>query len=246
MDRMLYVAMTGARQIQVAQAANANNLANINTNGFKSDFNNFRSMPLFGPGQPTRVYAMDEKPGVDFSAGVLQRTGRDMDFAIEGDGWFSIESADGSEAYSRDGNLHLGPGNRLVTSTGQTVLGNSGPIVVPDFDKLEIGMDGTITVLPKGQDPNALAVVDRIKLVNPPQAELLKGEDGLFRLQNGETAKPDVNVRLVKGALEGSNVSAVEAMVNMLTLQRQFEMQIKMMSSAEQMSEQSAQILRLA
>ncbi len=245
MERMLYVAMSGARQVMLAQAAHANNLANANTTAFRADLNSFRSMPVFGPGLPSRVYAMDEQPGVDLSRGTLVRTGRDLDLAIEGEGWIAVQAADGSEAYTRAGNLHLGPGGQLLTATGEPVLGGDGPVAVPPYEKLEIGADGTVSVRGLGEPANAVSVVDRIKLVRPPEGELVRGADGLFRLRNGLAAEADGTVRVVAGALEQSNVNAIEAMVSMLTLQRSFELQVKLMQAAEQNEERTTELMRL-
>ncbi len=245
MDRMLYVAMTGAKQTLVAQAANAHNLANVSTSGFRADLAAFRAMPVFGPGQPTRVYAMAERPGVDLSAGVVSHTGRELDVAINGEGWIAVQGRDGREAYTRAGDLRVTPNGQLITGAGLPVLGNGGPIAIPQYEKLDIGADGTISIRATGQAAAALATVDRIKLVNPPIEELAKGEDGLMRRRDGREADADARVRLVSGSLEGSNVNAVDALVNMLTLQRQFEMQVKMMRTTEETDAAAAQVMRL-
>lgn len=245
MDRMLYVAMTGAKQTLVAQAANAHNLANVSTSGFRADLAAFRAMPVFGPGQASRVYAMAERPGVDWSAGVVSHTGRELDVAVMGEGWIAVQGRDGREAYTRAGDLRVTPSGQLTTGAGLAVLGNGGPIAIAPYEKLDIGADGTISIRASGQAAAALAVVDRIKLVNPPRAELRKGEDGLMRLRDGRDAEADAGVRLVSGSLEGSNVNAVDALVNMLTLQRQFEMQVKMMRTTEETDAAAAQLMRL-
>jgi flagellar basal-body rod protein FlgF len=245
MDRMLYVAMSGAKQIETAQSANTNNLANVGTPGFRADLSAFRALALRGPGYPTRVYAMAERPGIDLKPGAATTTGRELDVAVNGDGWIAVQAADGSEAYTRRGDLRLGPNGVLLTGDGRAVLGNSGPIALPPAEKVEIGGDGTISIRPVGQKASALAVVDRIRLVNPPAAELTKGKDGLVRLQDGSSAVPDARVRLVSGALESSNVSVVEGLVNMITLARQYEAQIKLMREASDNDAASAQTLRM-
>ncbi len=247
MDRMLYLAMTGARQTMVAQAVNTNNLANTSTTGFKADLEQFRAMPVFGPGQPSRVYAMTERPATDLSFGSINQTGRELDVAIQGDGWLAVQAPDGSEAYTRAGELRVEPSGLLVTGGGHLVLGEGGtPISIPPAEKLEIGVDGTISIRPVGQGENALATLDRIKLVNPELAELTKGEDGLMRTRSGEPALADANVRVISGALETSNVNAVEAMVNMIELARHYEMQVKMMSAAKETDAASTKLLSMA
>jgi flagellar basal-body rod protein FlgF len=245
MDRMLYVAMSGAKQVMQAQEANNHNLANVSTTGFRADLNEFRAMPMFGPVYPTRVYAMSERPGIDFTPGAIVTTGNDLDVAIRGEGFIAVQSPDGREAYTRAGDLHLGPGGVLITGAGHYVLGNNGPIAVPPYEKVEIGQDGTVTVRPLGQAPNAMVVLDRIKLVNPPLTQLEKGEDGLLRLQGDGTAVADATVTLVSGAVEGSNVNPVDALVTMINLQRQFEMQVKMMHSEEENAATASKLLQL-
>ncbi len=246
MDRMLYLAMTGAKQIMTAQTVNTNNLANVSTTGFKADLEQFRSMPVFGEGMPSRVYAMAERPGLDFKPGPLNSTGREMDVAVQGQGWIAVQAADGSEAYTRAGDLRLDAGGMLVTGAGRPVIGNGGPIVVPPAEKMEIGVDGTISIRPVGQAANALAEVDRIKLVNPELSNLTKGEDGLIRTRDGVAPVADAGVRLISGTLEGSNVSAVESMVKMIELARSYELQVKAMKSAEETDASATSMLRLS
>ncbi len=245
MDRALYVAMSGAKQILLAQASNANNLANANTPGFRADFEQLRSMPVFGNGYPSRVYAMTERPGVDLSTGSLQTTGRDLDVAINGEGWLAVQAKDGSEAYTRAGDLHITPGGQLVTGSGLPVLGNAGPIAIPPAQKIEIGTDGTISIVPQGANATALAILDRIKLVKPDKSKLEKGEDGLLRVRDGSPVEATNEVQLVTGSLEGSNVSTVEEMVQMIELAREFEYQIKMMKTVEDNGNASAELIRV-
>jgi flagellar basal-body rod protein FlgF len=244
MDRMLYLAMTGAKQSMVSQAVNTNNLANVSTTGFKADLEQFRSMPVYGPGMPSRVYAMTESPATDLSSGTFRTTGRDLDVAIQGNGWISVQAPDGSEAYTRAGDLHVDGSGLLTTGTGLPVIGtNGGPILVPQNEKFEIGIDGTISVRPVGQAASTLAEVDRIKLVNPQPESMRKNENGLMVLEDGQSAPPDAGVRIMSGVLETSNVNAVESMVNMIELSRQYEMQVKMMKTADA---SVTQMMRLA
>ncbi len=245
MDRSLYVAMSGAKQILQAQSSNSNNLSNANTTGFRADLQQFRSMPVFGPGQPSRVYAMTERPATDFNAGSIISTGRNLDIAIKGEGWIAVQSPDGNEAYTRAGDLRLSPEGILQTGSGLAVLGNGGPIALPPAQKTEIGSDGTISMVPLGQTSNSLAIVDQIKLVNPPLDQLEKLNDGLMHLKT-ETAVPvSDQVFLVSGALETSNVNSVDAMVRMIELARQFELQIKMMKTTSENDAAGAQLMRM-
>jgi flagellar basal-body rod protein FlgF len=244
MDRMLYVAMSGAKETMISQAANANNLANANTSGFLADLNQFRAMPVFGDGFPTRVYAMDERHQVDFKRGAVESTGADLDLAIRGDGFIAVQAPDGTEAYTRRGDLQTDANGILTNGAGLPVLGDGGPIAIPPEAKIEIGNDGTITIKPEGAQADALAVIDRIKLVNPPLEQLDKGEDGLLRLRDGGEAEADAGVEVLKGMLESSNVNIVDSLVSMIDLSRRFEMQVKMMQSAKETDEAGASILR--
>lgn len=246
MDHGLYIAMSGARQTMLAQAANTHNLANVSTPGFREDLTAMRAMSLYGPGLPSRAYAMAERPAVNFESGPINTTGRDLDVAMAGEGWLAVQAADGHEAYTRNGNLRVSTAGLLVTGAGYPVMGEGGPISLPPADKIEINDDGTISIVPSGEEPNTLVVVDRLKLVNPEAAQLVKGLDGLIHHRDDIEAEPDENVRLVAGALEGSNVSAVEAMVNMIDLARRFEMQVKMMQTTERNDEADASLLRLS
>ncbi len=247
MDRMLYLSMTGASQIMQAQAITTNNLANVSTTGFKADLAQFRSMPVFGAGMPSRVYAMTERPATDLSSGAHNHTGRELDMAVRGDGWIAVQAPDGSEAYSRAGDLNISSAGLLVNGAGHPVIGNNGgPIAIPPYEKIEIGADGTITIRPLGQQANVLAQVERIKLVKPEDGQLTKGDDGLMRLKEGGVLPPDATVQLVSGALETSNVSVVDSMVRIIELSRQYETQIKMMNTAKENDANSDRLMQLA
>ncbi len=249
MDRSLYIAMSGAKQTLLAQTANANNLANTQTTGFKSDFEQFRTMPAFGPGYPARVYAMTERPGTDMSSGGLQTTGRELDIAINGEGWFAVRGQDGGEAYTRAGDLRMTPQGLLENGAGLQFLGESGqPIAIPPAQKVEIGRDGTISIIPQGSNATTLVVVDRIKLVNPGNANLEKRDDGLMHLKQAGAAPPpaDANISIMQGMLEGSNVNAMSAMVEMIELARNFELQTKVMKNADDNAGTTAKLMQMA
>ncbi len=245
MDRLLYIAMTGARETMQAQAVNAQNLANASTTGFRADLESFQSVPINGPGYASRVYGVATGQGIDTSSGPVIGTGRDLDIAINGDGWIAIQGPDGNEAYTRAGDLRVDSLGLLQTGTGRPVMGNGAPIAIPPFEKIEIAADGTISIRPLGQGANALAVVDRIKLVNPPSSDLVKGEDGLIHLRNGNPAEADATVEIQSGVLESSNVNTIEAMVNLIQLARQYETQVKMMANAEENDRASAELMRM-
>lgn len=246
MDKMLYVAMTGAQNNTLGLRAHANNLANVSTSGFRRDFEQARSMPLFGETFPARVYAMSERPATDFRAGTLQETGRDLDVAIGGKGWIAVQAPDGSEAYVRTASLNIDALGVLRTGNGLPVMGNAGPIAVPPEQKVEIGQDGTISIRALGENPNVLAEVDRIKLVNPDPKSMEKGTDGLIRVKGQPQVEADATVQVTSGFLEASNVNAVEEMTAILSLSRQFELSVKMMRTAEDNSSAMARVLQIS
>jgi len=233
MDRGLYVAMTGAKQIMQAQAINNHNIANASTTGFRADGVGFTSEPIYGPGYASRVNA------------VAGDAGTPLDVAVNGKGFISVRGADGKEAYTRAGDLKVTADGAILTSSGFPVLSESGPLTVPPSTQVSIGSDGTVSVVPLGLSPAAQSQVDRIKLVNPAVKDLQKGVDGLFRLKSGAKAKTDETVSITSGELESSNVNAAQSLVNMIELQRLYELQIKSINSTDQ-NEQSAQRMMTA
>ncbi len=246
MDKLLYVAMSGASENAVAQKAHANNLANVSTNGFMRDLEQARSMPVFGEVQPSRAYAMSESPGTDFSGGAMIDTGRELDIAVKGDGWIAVQTPDGGEAYTRSAGMNIDALGVLRAGNGLPVMGNGGPIAVPPQQQIEIGADGTISVRSLGESAQVMAQVDRIKLVNPDIKTMIKGPDGLIHTKSGAAAPADANVQVESGFLQASNVSAVEEMTSVLTLSRQFELHVKMMKTAETNDESAARILQMS
>ncbi|MCG8670131.1 MAG: flagellar basal-body rod protein FlgF, partial [Pseudomonadales bacterium] len=233
MDKLLYVAMTGAREALTSQTNHGNNLANVSTTGFKADFNQFRSMSVYGETHPSRAYAMSERPGTDMSAGAFITTARDLDVAINGEGWLAVQMPNGEEAYTRAGDLKRNVDGTLTTGSGLPVMGNGGPIVLPEYETLEIGVDGTISLKPVGETPVGLLQIDRLKLVNPGNENLVKKEDGLFHLRDGGEADFDANVKISHGVLEGSNVNAVGELTEVIAASRLFELNVKMMKTAK-------------
>lgn len=244
MDRFLYISMSGAKETLRAQTANNHNLANASTTGFRADMSAFQTRSVAGSGYASRAYATNSTTGWDPTQGSLTATGRDLDVGINGPGWIAVLGKDGREAYTRAGDLRVDPSGMLVTGAGYQVMGEGGPISVPQNTSATIGGDGTISVIPLGQGVETTAMIGRIKLVNPPEAEMVRGEDGLFRSSTGVDVPADASVKLVTGSLESSNVNTADAMVNMIELARRFDLQVKAMRTAEENAATSAQLLR--
>ncbi|NVK01454.1 MAG: flagellar basal body rod protein FlgF [Oceanospirillaceae bacterium] len=247
MDKVLYVAMTGARENMFAQQVHANNLANATTTGFKADLEQARSMRVIGEGIPSRVYAMSERPATNTESGSLIETGRPLDVAVQGNDWMAVEASDGSERYARGGELTLDVNGQLLMPNGTPVLGNGGaPIIIPPAEQITIANDGGITIRPLGSPADELVVIDQIKLVAAESGQLWKGEDGLMRTDDLAPLPASQNSQLRSGYIESSNVNAVAELTSMISLSRQFEMQVKIMKSADENAQTASRILQLS
>jgi len=245
MDRLIYTAMTGAKHILEQQATTSHNLANATTTGFRAQIDQFRAVPVQGAILPTRAFVVDSTTGSDFRGGAIQHTGRELDVAVQGDGWIAVQAADGTEAYTRNGSLKMDENGVLLTRDGLTVQGDGGPLSIPPGRNIAVAKDGTISLVPDGSAATGLTSVGRLKLVNPAEADLVRGDDGLFRLKDGNAADADPNVTLISGALESSNVNVVDEMVNMISLARQFDMQMKLLQHSENNDGKAAQLLSM-
>ena len=240
MDRMIYLSMSGAKATMQRQDTLANNLANVSTTGFRAELQAFRAVPVQGSGASTRVYALETTPGYDTTPGVVTNTGRSLDVAVKGNSWLSVQALDGTEAYTRGGALDVTSEGALVTLSGLPVIGDGGPIQVPANSAVSIGGDGTVIAT---STTGKITTVGKLKLVTP-ETPLQRGEDGLFRGADGDLTA-DTKARVQEGALEGSNVSAVETMVSMITAARQFEAQMKMLQTAEGDEKAAGQLLSM-
>jgi flagellar basal-body rod protein FlgF len=248
MDRLIYTAMTGATGTMSRQAAVAHNLANVATQGYRSEEHRLRAAQVLTHNRnpsalPTRAFAVDASTHTDYSEGALMYTGNQYDVAVRGKGWIALTLPDGTEAYTRAGSFETSENGVLQTKAGIPVMGDGGPITIPPDTRVTIERDGTISVVPQTGLQNAVEVVGRIKLVNPPETDLVRGQDGLFRLKTGDPAPQDDAVKVAGGYLENSNVNPVEQMVAMISLARQFEMQMRMITNAETNDRAATQIL---
>jgi flagellar basal-body rod protein FlgF len=240
MDRFLYVGMTGARQLMLSQTVNANNLANASTTGFRADLQSFESAGVRGPGFPSRVNSIIGEAGIDLASGPLRETGRALDVAVDGEGWIAVQTPDGSEALTRAGEFHVGPGGILETADGSYVLGDAGPVAVPPDQRVFVEPDGSVVAI---GDQGEGAVVGRLRLVDPPADALSKREDGM--IVSSLPPEADAAVRVRSGAVEQSNVNPVREMVRMIELSRLWEMNVKTMSAAEDNAREAASIAQL-
>ena len=238
MDRMIYLSMSGAKATMQRQDTLANNLANVSTPGFRAELHAFRAVPVEGSGASTRVYSLETTTGYDATPGAVTATGRNLDVAAKGNAWLTVQALDGTEAYTRGGALEVSNDGTLTTRSGLPVMGDGGPLQVPPNTAVSIGADGVVSAKSANGKTSAIG---KLKLVTP-ETPLKRGEDGLFRAAEGSLSADDT-ARVQDGALEGSNVSAVEAMVSMISAARQFEAQMKMISTAEANEKSASQLL---
>jgi flagellar basal-body rod protein FlgF len=243
---MLYVAMTGAKQLMQAQALVAHNLANVSTTGFRADLARFEARPVDGPGFASRVNSVASGLGFDRSLGALVQTGAVLDVAIDGEGWLAVQARDGSEAYTRSGSLVVSSVGLLQTERGELVLGDNGPLAVPPYTQISLAADGTVSVVPQGQGPETLAQVGRLKLVNPDAAALSKRLDGLVEVTDGAEVEVDANVKVASGFIETSNVNIAATLVDMIEFQRQFEVAVRMMQTADENASRAANLASIS
>lgn len=247
MDNFLYISMSGAKETMNALAIHSNNLANASKTGFKASFEQARSLQVHGHGLPTRVFSLAESPGQNFDSGIIRRTDRDLDVAIEGQGWFVVKSEAGDEGFTRSGDFNINADGFLIDAKGLEVVDEQGGnIFIPmPIEKFNIRKDGVIEIQPEGAPPDAMEDIAKLKLVDPDIKDLMRGADGLFRRIDGQQVQASDDVMVSTGALESSNVNLSSELTSLINLQRSFEMQIKMMKKAEEIDKSSDSLLRI-
>jgi flagellar basal-body rod protein FlgF len=233
MDALIYTAMSGAERALRGQQVHANNLANMDTGGFRANMEMSAAQTVPGYGYADRHMAQLQANAVSTRQGTLKATGRELDVAISGDGFFTVQGPTG-EAYTRAGALSLDQDGTLKVN-GNPILGEGGPISLPQYTKIAIGQDGTISIQSPGTA--TMQTIDKLKLVKAEASELTKNEAGLLVARNGQPLAADATVLVRPGHLEGSNVSAVEEMVATMSLNRTFEIQMKLFKASDSMAE---------
>jgi flagellar basal-body rod protein FlgF len=245
MDRLIYTAASGLKAHMAAQAAIANNMANASTIGFRAEKVDFDNLLLKGAGFDSRQPTSEEVKDFDRSGGAITSTGRNLDIAIPGDQWMGVQAADGSEAYTRRGDLQISATGVLETGDGFPVMGSGGPITIPPATSVSIAGDGTISIIPVGGDAKNPQVIDRIKFASAKGSDTAKGLDNLVRVKGGGVLPVDEDAKCISGALEQSNVNMTQALVDMIENQRSYEVQANMMKSAKDMDESAASLMRM-
>ncbi|MFZ4831968.1 flagellar basal body rod protein FlgF [Rouxiella sp. Mn2063] len=251
MDHVIYTAMGAASQTLNQQAVTASNLANASTPGFRAQLTALRAVPVNGPSLETRTLVAASTPGADMTQGQLNYTGRPLDVALQQDGFLAVQMPDGSEAYTRNGDMQISPNNQL-TIQGNPVMGDNGPIEVPPSATLTISADGTIAALGAGDNPNTVAQLGKLKLVKANPSDVVRGDDGMFHVNpdlaqtQGAALPADPTIHVMPGTLEGSNVNPVETMVDMIANARRFEMQMKVIHSTDENEQRANSLLSLS
>lgn len=245
MDRLIYTSLTAMRGSMSRQAAIANNLANAQTPGFRADIAEAQALWLQGGGFDTRALSSEEVLGADMRAGTVTETGRDLDIAMQADAMLVVQAKNGEEAYTRRGDLQISPSGLLTTGEGNPVLGTQGPVTLPPTDSISLDNQGRIWIVPQGGDPQNPQEVDRLRIVTPAGSEIAKGMDGLFRVKGGGILPDDPEARIINRSIEGSNVAATTALVEMIEASRSWDTQLKMITDARDMDSATANLMQL-
>lgn len=245
MDRLIYTSLSAMRGSMARQTAIANNLANAQTPGFRADMANAQSLWLDGSGLDARAMASEEVLGADMKAGTVTSTGRDLDIAMQGDALLVVQAINGEEAYTRRGDLQVSPSGLLTTGDGHPVQGGQGPVTIPPADAITIDQQGRVWIVPQGGDPENPQEVDRLRLATPAGSEIAKGLDGLFRVKDGGILPDDPEARLLTRSIEGSNVTATSALVEMIEASRSWDTQLKMIGDVRDMDSATANLMQL-
>nr|WP_294812097.1 flagellar basal-body rod protein FlgF [uncultured Sphingomonas sp.] len=245
MDRLVYTALTGLRSQMAAQSTIANNIANASTTGYRADRVSFDRLVLQGSGFESRQLAAEEVEDFDRRAGTIVQTARPLDVAVTSDSWIAVQATDGSEAYTRRGDLSVAASGVLETGDGFPVMGSGGPITVPPYQSIAIAEDGTVSIVPAGGDPTQPQVIDKIKLASPEGSQTAKGLDNLLHVKGGGVLPEDLDGKVASGALEQSNVNLTQALVDMIENQRSYEVQAGLLKEAKNMDESAASLMRM-
>lgn len=247
MDQLIYTSLSAMRALMQKQAITANNLANVNTTGFRGDMTNAQAVYLpSGGGISARAQAADSQDSANMDAGANVATGRDLDIAMNGDAMLAVQATDGTEAYTRRGDLQVAESGLLTTGDGLPVMGDSGPVTLPPADSVRVDNTGAVWIVPRGGDANQPQKMAQLKLVSAKGSKIQKGDDGLFHVANGGALPSDPDARLTSGTLEGSNVSVTKTLTDMIDASRAWETQVKMLAGAKEMDTSTAQLMDIS
>jgi len=246
MDKLIYTSLTSGKHTLAQMDTVTHNLSNISTDGFKAQMDSFRAVPKLSTDLPVQAFVVNSTTGADFTPGVTHETGRELDVAVQGSGWLVVQGKDGKEAYTRAGSLKTDENGVLQTQRGLNVVGVGGDITIPADVSVTISKDGTVSTIPVGNKVANTTLIGQLKLVNPPENTLVRGDDGLFRTNDGSQPDADPGVAVVGGSIESSNVNSVESLVTMISLSRQFDIHMQMLTNAQTNDAKASSVLSLA
>ncbi len=245
MDRLIYTSLTAMRGSMARQTATANNLANAQTPGFRAEISEAQSLWLRGDGANTRAFASENVITADMRTGTITHSGRDLDIALAGDAMLTVQAPNGEESYTRRGDLQISANGLLTTGDGHPVQGSAGPITLPPYDSVAIDAEGRIHIVPAGGDAAQPQEIDRLRLVTPTGSDIVKGLDGLFRVKDGGILPDDPDARVINRSIEGSNVNATTALVEMIEASRSWDTQLKLIGDARDLDAASTDLMQL-
>lgn len=245
MDRMIHTALSGMEAAMTRQRVTASNLANAQTTGFRAETFTVDPAQLKGPALEARAMNRGSVHGADMRSGAMVETGNPLDIAIGGNALLALQGADGSEVYSRRGDLSVGASGVLQNGDGRPVMGQAGPITIPPGRNLSIGQDGTISARDPAAPDAPAEELGRIKLASMEGSRIAKDTDGFMRVVGGGILPTDQAATLTSGALEQSNVDTTQVLVDMIEAQRSFERRAKLFSTANEIDTSGARLMSL-
>ena len=249
MDKLIYTALSGQSAIDQRMQQISNEVANVSTVGFKRSFAAaMQTIRYDGAGFDTRFVAVpNPSNSVDMKPGTVNMTGRNLDISLDGSQLLGVLAADGSVAYTRRGDLSIARDGTLHTGAGDQVLSDAGGrITLPALGSFKIGADGSVLVSPQGDQTSTFVPLARLQIVQPADGKVVLREDGLFKSADGQPFPASTSPRLTAGGLEGSNASVFAALIDMVSLSRRYEMQIKVLKQADELAQRTQQLSKLS
>lgn len=246
MDRVAHLSLNAMRLYGDNQRAITASLANQNTIAFKRDlYSNLASAYVSGGNVNDRAYSTRGEASVSTEQGKLIPTGNPLDLSLEGRGFMVGQKPNGEQVVTRRGDLNIGADRILRNGEGVAVVGDAGPIVVPPYRAIELSRDGTVSIQLAGAEEGQPATpIGRLRLVDIPANNITKGEDSLMRPKNGIFPQADATVTIIPEGLESSNIEPIQAMVDMLSNTRSYEMSVKILTTAKDLDAETAKLMR--
>jgi flagellar basal-body rod protein FlgF len=253
MDRLVFTSNATIKEQATARQVLVNDLANVSTVGFKSSYDvALKTIKVNGAGFDSRFQAQAMvRDQIRLTPGPVMATGRPLDIALGDTAVMTVQAPNGDVAFTRRGDLKINPQGQLENGSGHLVLGNGGPIAIPPGMMVSINPDGTVYARDPAQPATApMVLIDQLRLRDGADAKLGRRPDGLFKVDGQpdgtDIALGDAQPRVIPQALEGSNVSAIEAMTRLIDHSRSFETQIRIIKETKALDESGASMMKPA